>query len=584
MTSDQHKGEVFQRAICKAIQAEREANPSSIALRLLEVPQDLGGCWIRVGQLGSVGNDAETAVVDDRFDNAHVFWDGMWKTNKPVTVRLHPDRDNVLQLLGVTAAELQAVKAIEVRCYDFLYPLKKAWQDTNWSAKAFDSYTRMGTPQKVASLSLTDEPGARRLSQSQIGALNLVNESTGYLWGPPGTGKTETCAVLLKSYLNAKPNAKILVLGIANFPVDQLLIRLDNLLKDDGRNDIRTQITRYGSGVGRDIRGRHSHLLPGTQDTFMASHIPMGELRKVDFELEPFDVNQKTTRLFAMTVATATLKIQQLRSLAPFDLVLIEEASQAPLSQVLLFAPLAISMVYSGDPAQLAPVAACQRPELRRWMATSAFDCMPKLTSPAVWMLTEQRRMAPAICKLVSAIGYDNQLKTSPDCLNDKTWTKYRNHPFGHYRANQTVVAHPVFQDLPNHQHKQLFREESANEILKLLQQDAGRNFEQKYIFVVTPFRAQARYLRRVLDSHQFNEVRVSTVHKTQGKEARVVIFDPVDGTHSFLKSKEALKLLTVAFSRAECKLLVMLNERDLENPILRMVQEVAAESDAAFM
>jgi 3'-phosphoadenosine 5'-phosphosulfate (PAPS) 3'-phosphatase len=575
MLTTQHKGELFQRAICKAIQAERDATPASIELRLLGVSQKHTGCWIRVGQLGLAVTDTETALVDDRFDKAQVFWEGMNQTRKPVTVRLHPDKECELQLLGVTAVELQAVKTIELRCKDFLYPLKKAWQDSHWSAKAFDSYTRMSTPQKVANLNLSDEPGAQRLSRSQIGALNLVNQSTGYFWGPPGAGKTETGAVMLNTYLTAVPNAKILVLGIANFPVDQLLTRLDNLLRDNGRNDIRTQITRYGNGVGSDIRCHHFHLLPGDQDNFMASHIPLGEFSEIDFELEQFDAGLKSTRLFSMTIATATMKIEQLRSLAPFDLVLIEEASQAPLSQVLLFAPLAISMVFAGDPAQLAPVAVCQRPEMRRWMATSAFDYMPELTSPAVWMLTEQRRMAPSICALVSAIAYKNQLQTSPDCLNNKKWINHRHVPFGHYRADQTVIAHAVFQDLPR-QTKQLVREESAQEILNLLQQDAGRNFEQKDIFVVTPFRAQARHLRRVLDSHHFNGVRVSTVHKTQGKEARVVIFDPVDGTHSFLKSKEALKLLTVAFSRAECKLLVILSERDLENPILRMVHVAA--------
>ena len=389
--------------------------------------------------------------------------------------------------------------------------------------------------------------------------------------------------MIIETYLTAMPNAKILVLVIANFPVDQLLLRLDHLLKGNGRNNIRTQITRYGRGVSGDICRHYPHLLPGTKDTFMLSNVAWGELGDPDFELGSFDPALKSTRLYAMTVATATQKIEQLRALGPFDLVLFEEASQAALSQVLIFAPLAVSMICAGDPAQLAPVAGCRCSEFRRWMATSAFDCMPQLSSPAVWMLTEQRRMAPSICSVVSAIGYQNKLQTSPECLNDNAWKNYRKQPFGPYHPDQAVVVHPVFQALLRPD-KQLIRYESAEAILLLLQQDAGRNFAQKHIFVVTPFRAQARYLRRLLNKHSFHEVRVSTVHKTQGKEARVVIFDPVDGTHSFLKSKEAVKLLTVAFSRAECKLVVMASANDLENPILRIVHDLAAETSAESM
>jgi superfamily I DNA and/or RNA helicase len=79
-----------------------------------------------------------------------------------------------------------------------------------------------------------------------------------------------------------------------------------------------------------------------------------------------------------------------------------------------------------------------------------------------------------------------------------------------------------------------------------------------------------------MLDRHGFEDVRVKTVHQTQGKEAKIVIFDPVDGNCSFLKSEEARRLMTVAFSRAKAKLLVLATEEDCANPILRIVKDLA--------
>ncbi|TAH09782.1 MAG: hypothetical protein EAZ11_13965, partial [Curvibacter sp.] len=90
----------------------------------------------------------------------------------------------------------------------------------------------------------------------------------------------------------------------------------------------------------------------------------------------------------------------------------------------------------------------------------------------------------------------------------------------------------------------------------------------------------QARLIRKKLAQTGFREVTVSTVHRTQGSAKKVVIFDVVDGRHPFLQTEEAKRLLTVAFSRAEAKLLVMASQRDLAHPILQMA-EVAANLEA---
>lgn len=56
-----------------------------------------------------------------------------------------------------------------------------------------------------------------------------------------------------------------------------------------------------------------------------------------------------------------------------------------------------------------------------------------------------------------------------------------------------------------------------------------------------TPFRARRARIRSSLRAQGVPEaVRVSTVHRVQGSEAPVVLFDPADGSQPFLQTEEA--------------------------------------------
>jgi hypothetical protein len=75
--------------------------------------------------------------------------------------------------------------------------------------------------------------------------------------------------------------------------------------------------------------------------------------------------------------------------------------------------------------------------------------------------------------------------------------------------------------------------------------------------------------------------VKVSTVHRAQGSEAPLVLFDPVDGQQPFLQTEEARRLVNVAFSRAQAKLVVWLSAADARNPVLApLVQRLRLAGD----
>ena len=574
MSEVQTPSEEFQRTVIRAIQLERSVTPNTLSLRILECSDTNFGCKVRVSTLEFEQEGEESdLVIDEKFRGAQVSWAGK-ESNRALLAQLSADIDDVLILRGVYAFELASVTTLELESLDFLSPIVAAWRSREWGAKSLLQYTSMGSAVAVDQVSLAQHSIAARLSPSQQGALDLVNHRVGFLWGPPGTGKTECCAVMLGAYLMAKADCKILVVGVANDPLDQVIHRTDDLLKLYGRNDLRADITRYGVGA---LRGFYEHLLPGTSDELAPARPKesvASNLVLKDPELPGFKSDQKVTRLFALSVASAIARIEQLRAMAPFDLLLIEEASQANWAQVLPLMSLAKSTVVAGDPAQLSPVAKSEHADVRQWMGRSAFSAMPMLDSDCVHMLMEQRRMAEPICKLVSKVGYGEKLVTAPDRLINGMWQSERKITFAGFTANQHVIV-PKFQ-VPLGSLGAKYRLNSAARILEMLieQRATVTGLNAEHVLILSPFRRQVRLIRSLLDKNGFREVLVKTVHKTQGKEAKIVIFDPVDGNCEFLKSEEAKHLLTVAFSRAKAKLLVLASDVDCANPILQMVKD----------
>jgi hypothetical protein len=189
-----------------------------------------------------------------------------------------------------------------------------------------------------------------------------------------------------------------------------------------------------------------------------------------------------------------------------------------------------------------------------------------------VALLDEQSRMAGPISELVSDLFYDGALRVAADAQASPDWQARRRRALGEIDADTHVHVLRLKTDGAwSAAERGPVRRESAEAIATLVAAAlASGEWQAQELIVLTPFRAQRALIRQRLAARQLPEtVKVSTVHRAQGSEAPVLLFDPADGSQPFLQTEEAQRLINVALSRAQAKVVVFLSPADAANPLL---------------
>lgn len=570
--------------IRSAISQELDATPAYYDFKVLESVLQDGLCRITIQPQAVYPK----VVLDESLEDAEAWWPKPYKGSAKV-LAVVAEEDQII-LKGATSNP--PVKNGLLRIYPprYLDALLHCWLDSNWAALALERLQGLDSPVGVASNPLSGH-AFRWLRRAQRQALKLVQYSSSFLYGPPGTGKTTTLGVLLAEFLHMNPRARVLLLSTTNHAVDQATVAVDKALEQSKREALRKVIKRLGSRfVASHYVGRE-HLLPTHDKKLIKQLAALQTLRPADTELSALSLwkeqvqalEQKLrshslevlrqNRLACMTTTRAAFTLQDLRTLPTFDLVVFDEASQVGLAHAIALMPLGRSYLFAGDPQQLSPVVRSPATLVQRWMGSSPFSRKPH-SGPSVCFLDEQSRMAEPICGLVSHLFYEGLLRVADGVKNDTKWQELRRREFAGIPLGVHVLTEEVSTEGAWSQtYSGPIRYESADRIGHLVaiavQQDG---WEPKDIVVLTPFRAQRALIRRRLREHGVNHVRVSTVHRAQGSEVLVVIFDPVEAANAFLLSDESKRLMNVAFSRAQAKLVLMYSPGDLVNPVIDQV------------
>jgi hypothetical protein len=450
------------------------------------------------------------------------------------------------------------------------------------------------------------------LRKAQKRAANLPESLLSVLWGPPGTGKTYLLAYMAARLSSAGKNCLILsptkvaadqaTLSVdsafeslfpgARFRGDVLRIDLPELyenFEERGKHLLvwADEDKKYKKLVA-EARRRLNHLnnqLACVKD----EHKPqiVTAIEECESEIEEAREQYNYRQKFLITnarVLCATTRQDQARDLAgAFDFVFVDEASMVSLSDgmaVLLRAK--GNVLFAGDHKQMGPISLAANSNPKRgsssrsqelavqWLKTGIMEFLESEHSGKfrMEMLDESSRMNAPLCNAVSLSEYGGKLKPvdppesgiPPHLPHGICVLDSRNPP--------DRLKCPLIPAIRSRNTSA----QSATYAIALARETAEQGHS---VILSSPFRNQANILKRGVGDLQ-KLIRAGTVHRMQGGEASVSIFDPAIPSNWFIsKSPDARKLVNVAASRAQrcfvlCNSLDQLHQNQLFKEYLR--------------
>jgi len=266
-----------------------------------------------------------------------------------------------------------------------------------------------------------------------------------------------------------------------------------------------------------------------------------------------------------------------------FDTVIVDEASMAPLPALFFNCGLATSkVIIIGDFRQLGPIAMSDDNLVQKWLRRDIFEVSgitikvnEKEKEERLAILREQRRMPEKIAELVNRPIYNGILKSAKKPpIEDKQEKKViQSQPFPNEEIilcdtsefNPWCVKSPI--------RRSPFNVYSAFLSVYLAEQALLNGV--KNIAILTPYRAQNNLIHKMVADKGLEEgVFPASVHRFQGKESDLVIFDLVEGPLREIKwlgggfDTEAMRVINVAITRAKAKIIFVANLNYLKNKL----------------
>lgn len=259
------------------------------------------------------------------------------------------------------------------------------------------------------------------------------------------------------------------------------------------------------------------------------------------------------------------------------DVLVVDEASQMSLANVLAAAHAAPNLILLGDPQQLGQPSAGAHPPgagvsaLERVLGENA--TMPEDRG---LFIDHTRRMHPAVCGFTSEVFYENRL-TPLDELRNQTI-------LGGGQLSGTGLR---VIDVSHEGNSNCAPEEAqvVAEVVAELHTKQWRNaagdlavIGVKGILVVTPFNAQVGEIEAALHGRGIIDGRVGTVDKFQGQQAPVVVYSMASSTAEDaprgMEFLYDLRRLNVATSRARC-LAILVSSPELVRVFCRTPHQI---------
>ena len=451
------------------------------------------------------------------------------------------------------------------------------------------------------------------LNDSQKSAIEnaLSCENFYLIHGPFGTGKTRTLVELISQ--ETRQDHKVLATAESNAAVDNILERLmenkklnltrlghpqrvskhnitqtlaykvekhklnkkikrihakiDNLIE---KRKVHTKPTpQYRRGLGDyDIlhfasKGKGTRGVSADKIKSMAKWIEINqEIDEAHDEIKRIENRMIKNIIDESDVILATNSSAALESIArvKFDVVIVDEASQATIPSVLIPIAKAHRFILAGDHKQLPPTIISERAgELEKTL----FEELIKMYPYKSQLLNVQYRMNSLLMKFPNREFYNNGLKSASSVdeitINDILES-------GHDEEALLFIDTSDVED-NNERHlkdsKSIVNELEAEISVSIARDYLDAGIDVDDIGIISPYADQVKIIQ------ENTPVEVKTVDGFQGREKEIIIISTVrsnnNGNIGFLKD---LRRLNVAITRAKRKLIIIGNKNTLKtNP-----------------
>jgi uncharacterized protein len=396
--------------------------------------------------------------------------------------------------------------------------------------------------------SIAAEPDS--VSPRLAGFLATASGITLALQGPPGTGKsTVTGQVIAQLVASGK---RVAISSNSHAAINNLLIKSHTTCQRQGLGD---QVVKCNTSKKEEVLAH--------------AGIPL---------VHPDAI----TGAMAVVGGTAWMFCRE-EFAEQFDLLVVDEAGQMSLANLLVMARCAKTILLVGDQQQLAQPSQADHP------GDSGLSCLEYLMQGAPVVPAERGvflatswRMEPSLTAMVSELFYDGRLKANPaNAANAISWRKRLISAAGQPMPNQGLVFEPV-----HHSGCSVLCEAEIDRIEQIVEALLNGSYcharaggtqravlEPMQILVTAPYNVQVNRLQQRLGKR----ARVGTVDKFQGQEAPVAIHSltasDADAAPRGLGFLLEPNRLNVAISRAQC-LSIVVGSPGLTTGIANSVEE----------
>lgn len=432
-----------------------------------------------------------------------------------------------------------------------------------------------------------------------------------FVWGPPGTGKTYTLArAAANKYFQKK---RVLILSHSNQAVDVLMGELTDFVKR--KNSFQDgDLLRYGGNIGETfstVGEISANQLIEKQDPLLAQDRQrlVEERRHLKQDLaksfskrdsdQLLALETKITRLLekvrkkevqlvkdALIIGTTLAKAASDSAVyeSEYDVVILDEASMAYVPQAAFAASLGKRVIICGDFKQLPPIASSRNQLVAKWLKEDVFHhagLVEQLNEgqlhPQLFLLNEQRRMHPDISAFTNQYIYHSLVG------DHESVYKSRNNivNLAPFNGQASVLLDASYTGLHCMSDKSTNSRFNIWQLLlsfQLIHEAAIGGASS--IGYVTPYRAQANLMDLLLEEIYKTErtnadIIAATVHRFQGSERDIMIFDTVDSPPQeragmLITGKDSERLINVAITRTKGKFLHVSNRSFVEKHVYR--------------